>query len=153
MAKVIFVLTSKRVIIASVAVAGMLAACQSRRPLEFVEFGQSTPEITLTPIAAVLADPARFSGRRIRLQGVLHIEFESNQVCLDRPSLEFFATGNCLRLSLASQLADEEGQIARWNGSYATLEGVLETTTTRDHFPARLAEVSSVLVITSKRRL
>ncbi|HEX5717123.1 MAG TPA: hypothetical protein VF179_13245 [Thermoanaerobaculia bacterium] len=143
------------VTVAALATSLLLGACGDGGPqqIEFVEFGQPQDDTERTSLVAVLADPSRFNGQRIRVQGVLHIEFEANQLCLDRASVESFVPTNCLRLGLGQQLVARERELAQWNGRYATLVGTVRPTTTHDHFSGRIDDVVHLMVMTSRRRL
>ena len=132
------------------------SGCQRERTLEFVEFPRSTdvqpigePPIE-TSFVAVLADPVAFDGKHVRIQGVINLEFEGDQVCLDRGSLQYLATKNCLWVSLApGEIADSYQEIAKWNGHYALLEGDISS----DHhghmglFRAAITKVSRILLV------
>ena len=144
-----------RVVLRVVVVAALLVvvACRGPQQIEAVELGHSDNHSRLVSMVAVLADPASFVGQKVRLQGVLNIEFEGNQLCFDRASLESFATMNCLRLGLGQQLTSQEPELARWNGHYVTVEGTIEATRLGDHYPARIREVAHVLVIRTRRRI
>jgi hypothetical protein len=129
-----------------------VASCSRPPELEFVEFGASLGPAELTSMVAVLANPQQFHGKRLRLQGALNIQLEGDQLCLDRGSLQGLATMNCLRLGLADALSRDQREIARWNGDYAVVEGVLSAASDPTLlYRGRLRDVTHILVIKSGR--
>ena len=67
-------------------------------------------------MVSVLADPAAFDSRQIRVQAVLHLEFEGDRLCLDRDSAVDFVPQNCVRLSLIDTIASDYSDIKHFNG-------------------------------------
>jgi hypothetical protein len=129
-----------------------------RRPqqLEFVEFGtpSSDERIELESMVAILARPEDFGGKRVKVQGVFNLEFEGDQLCLDRDSLRHFVLKNCLRVRLNPGLEESYEAISRWNGWYAMLEGEISAED-RGHFGmfrASVVDVSHILIVRTERR-
>jgi len=107
-------------------------------------------------LIAILADPSRFHGTFVRVQGVINLELEGDQVCLDRGSLQYYVTKNCLALSLApGEIANSYKEIAQWNGHYAVLEGEVSASDPGrfSHYSGSLVDVSRIVFITPGRQL
>lgn len=135
-----------------------VAGCRREEPptLSFVEFppdvkeGSTVEAPPAESLVAILARPEDFDGRRLRVQGVLNLELEGDQLCLDRGSLEYLATKNCLYVRLAKgPIAGFYDEIAKWNGHYALLEGEIEAD---EHghmglFRATIANVDRIVFI------
>lgn len=68
-----------------------------------------------TPMVAVLADPARFEGKRIRLTGFVGIGPEGDVLSLDQESLLYSIDGNCMYLDI-SFLAGGDRDVFRRKG-------------------------------------
>jgi hypothetical protein len=143
----------------SLSVAFLLAFSCDRPPeLSVVEYPSPTEAraweqdaaAELVSLVSVLADPAKYDGQRIGIQGVLNLEFEGDQVCLDRGSLQYLVTKNCLWVRLAEgSTAEAYEDIARWNGHYAFLEGEIRSSD-QGHFglfAAAIVEVTRVVVV------
>lgn len=124
------------------------------QPIKTVEFGVSADGMAITSMVAALADPDRFTGKPMRLHGVLHLEFEGDQLCLDRDSHANYVQGNCVRLSFHdARLPPYYEELRRWNGHYAVVAGRFEALplTDMNRYPGRLDGVSNVMVIQSAR--
>ena len=128
------------------------------QPLDFVEFGTATDKpggpVELESMVAILARPEDFEGRRVRVQGVLHLELEGDQLCLDKDSVRHIVPKNCIWVGLDPRLQKSCKEISQWNGWYALLEGEISA---KDHghmglFQASVRDVSHILVIRTERR-
>jgi len=90
-------------------------------------------------MVSVLADPVAFDSRQIRVQAVLHLEFEGDRICLDRDSALDFVPRNCVRFSLSDEIAGHYSDIQQFNGQYVMVTGTLHSKDRpTDHFPARI---------------
>ncbi|HEX3131190.1 MAG TPA: hypothetical protein VH394_27895 [Thermoanaerobaculia bacterium] len=135
-----------------------VSGCRGEKPpmLEFVQFppqvNEEASNIQVPPaesLVAILARPEDFDGKRLSVQGVINLELEGDQLCLDRGSLQYLATKNCLYVRLSKKLSASYREIAAWNGHYAWLEGEIVAS---DHghmglFRAAIAKVDRIVII------
>jgi hypothetical protein len=67
---------------------------------------------------AVISNPERFDGQRVRLHGYVHFEFEGDGVYLSREDMQHHLYKNGLWISLAEQISPDGCQ-----DTYALIEG------------------------------
>lgn len=92
----------------------------------------------LVSMVAVLADPPRFDSRQIRVQAVLHLEFEGDRLCLDRDSAVEMVPQNCVRLVVSDALREQYDSIERYNGQYVLVAGTFDLPKGITPYPGRL---------------
>lgn len=90
-----------------------------------VQFGKSDARARDVSLAALLAAPAQYSGKAVRVTGAFRLQFEGNNLCLTRQDLDNYVGRNCLWLELgADTLAPQAREIAALNGRFALMEGI-----------------------------
>jgi hypothetical protein len=75
----------------------------------------------------ILAHPDRFDGKRVRLSGYIHVEFESNGIYLHKDDADHGLHGNALWVASIKPGAVVSSEC---HNTYVVLEG---TFTARDH--------------------
>jgi len=71
-------------------------------------------------MVALLASPQKYIGKRIRMQGFLHLEFEGNALYLHEEDYRYALTGNACYLGLSKV---QERKFAALNHKYVLIEG------------------------------
>ena len=92
------------------------ASCAPAHRPPLREFGTPDESANLVSMVSVLADPSVFDSHQIRVQAVLHLEFEGDRICLDRDSALDFVPQNCVRLSLSEKMQHDYSDIKRFSG-------------------------------------
>ena len=109
---------------------------------EHRQIADSTERVAL---AALLANPGNYAGKNVEVAGVLNLELEGDQLCLDPGSLQYLATRNCLRLGLdEASLEKSRREIALWNGYYARIAGTFSPPRDSDHYGGYLAKAVNI---------
>lgn len=76
-------------------------------------------------LAAVLANPGKYHGKRISIVGYHHSEFEGHRVCIDKRASEEFDYSKCIWSGHASALVNY-GRFADRNDTVQEIEGVFK---------------------------
>ena len=94
--------------------------------------GGAPPHCTEYDVSIVdlLAHPAAFHGRQVRLSGFVRLEFEGTAVYLGRDDYEYGLSRNGLWLDVPHEQFMRAGA---WRGGYATVVGTFDATLT-GHF-------------------
>jgi hypothetical protein len=88
------------------------------------------PNREFTPgLAAVLANPERFHGKKIQIEGFLHVEFEGTAVYLCKEHADYLITENGLWVDFDPQAVEVEqrtGGPAKLHRKWVLLEGTFD---------------------------
>jgi len=78
-------------------------------------------------IINLIATPQAFDNNKIRIFGVVNLEFEGNKICLDKASYEHWISKNCLWIDLNyKKLKTDFEHLKSYNGKYVLLEGTFK---------------------------
>lgn len=72
------------------------------RPLENKAPGSAKPLVSLFPISmiSVLTNPDQYRGKRCRIQGFLHLQFEDNRLYFSKEFADYLSSENSIYVSL-----------------------------------------------------
>jgi hypothetical protein len=70
----------------------------------------------------LIATPERFNGRKVRIIGYLHIEFEGNVICLNKEDYTHGISKNSLWMDFKSR--NEMAQFKKCSDHYVITEGI-----------------------------
>jgi hypothetical protein len=70
----------------------------------------------------IIADPAQYDGKRVRIKGFLRLEFEGNAIYLHREDYENGLTSNAVSIVAPRSFKDLE----KYDRKYVLLEGTFE---------------------------
>ncbi len=106
------------------AIAGWTAANATggKAPAEGEKPGSSPQQPLAVSLLQLIATPAAFDGKYVRVQGFVRIEHEGTAIYLHREDWEHMLTKNGLWLA-ASDAAPEGSREAQVNNRYALIEG------------------------------
>jgi hypothetical protein len=96
------------------------------------DYGITNPDAHSISIVSLLANGAGQEGRAVRLIGVLSLEFEGEELCLDKESLQYSVAYNCIALRALDyqKLGTTVQALRRLQGRYVLVEGVFRTAST-----------------------
>ena len=103
------------------AVIAMPASGQARRQLGPI------PNVERVSIIALIANPEKYDGKAVRVEGAIQLDFEADAICLHQEDLVRGISSNCLWVepdlkALNSDLAT----IQKYSHKYVLIEGVFK---------------------------
>ena len=113
------------------------------------QYGESShgEEHANASLLSILADPARFDGRRVWIAGVVHYEFEANGLFLDRESYNLRLTERALWIGPNTDvLGVNHEDLEKLNGRYVRVDGRVDASC-QGHFRAYAACLFDVVQI------
>lgn len=100
-------------------------------------FGRYDGSAENVALVKILVNPSAFLGKKVRVVGVYHHDFEASYLFLSRDSLEGYDVESAIKLPVDPvQLPGPEAGIERMNGCVVAIEGTLYKTS--DRFGDRL---------------
>lgn len=127
-------------ILASVAVQLVFAAANARN---MASFGEVDSQATSVALSTILETPNCFDDRKVRVEGVLSVGFESTALFLTPVDFESFSTKSAIWLQISIPKVTLEN-LSSLDGAYVTVEGRISTDNKghRGAYVAALEDVS-----------
>lgn len=126
----------------------LFVGATSAQEVEAPANAPSPTAIETISLAALLADPSSYDGRRVQTQGVLAIEFEGDALYLTREHREHFVSSNALWVNIRDEGWDLS-RLAVLDGSYVTIEAKVDAND-KGHFGlfrAALVNIGAIQVL------
>jgi len=88
--------------------------------LAVLPVGAMNAQIPSTSIIELIANPKSFDGQKVRIQGVVNFEFESNAIYLSKEHWQHSVTSCGIWIDVTPKMAEQK----KWaNGKYFVIEG------------------------------
>ena len=108
----------------------------------------SMPSLDFTPsLVALLANPQHYHGRKIRVEGFMHVEFEGNAIYLSKDDADHLITSNGLWVSFDKNAIPYEGVVGpkEFHRKWVLIEGVFKYNPQGSgHFGGWSGEIKSI---------
>jgi hypothetical protein len=88
------------------------------------EYGAATPDAIDVSLVELIANGTRFDGKIVRVDGVIHLEFEASALYLSKEHWRHRVTKNSIWITPDyARLRASSKELAKFNGRYAVVEG------------------------------
>ncbi len=101
------------------------------------------------PLIRLIANPRVYDGRRVRLIGFMHLEFEGDALYLDREAFE--AANDYSSVRIAWSMGDAQRVAKRLNDRYVLIEATFNAGDEDDGFALRLQDLTRLEYWPSRR--
>jgi hypothetical protein len=129
-------------VIALTATCCNIAVAQSQSPGYFVRGPIPEGQVPLVSLIQLIANPQTYDGKRVRVIGYLHLEFETEAIYLHREDFEQRINQNAVWLELPANLTKSQKEAV--NDKYVICTGVFKAIegVTLGGFPGEIKDVN-----------
>jgi hypothetical protein len=101
-----------------------LISAATARSFSFVNYGEADQSVNRVSLVSLIANPAAYDGRPVRVIGAFQLAFEGNQLCLHKEDLTHGLSSNCFWIEPdLTKLGVSYAKLAEFNGKYVLVEG------------------------------
>ena len=90
----------------------------------YVNYGEANQSVKYVSLVSLIANPAAYDGKPVRVIGAFQLEFEGNQLCLHKEDLVHGISKNCVWIEPdLDKVGVSYAKLSELNGKYVLVEG------------------------------
>ena len=99
---------------------------------DILQYGEPKNGVKSLSLIALIANPDKYDGEFVRVEGSFRLEFEGSAICVSKDDLNYRIEKNCLTFNVDQDLL-KSSDIIQLNGHYVLVEGIFDSKDT-GHF-------------------